>query len=379
MLHDDRRAEVVGAGLAGLAVSTALSQRGWNVRVHERASDLRMFGAGIWLWENGLRVLEALGALDDVMSHGGQKIAAWEARDSRARLIRRRVTSPVDRLWLPEREHLYDALIAAATKSGVEIVTSSEAIGADPSGSVTFADGSSVEADLVLGVDGVHSSIRESLHLTKEVIEHPIGCIRALIPRGKNEVFDRAVEFWNGNRALLYNGCSREHIYLCFACPVNDEVAKAIPIRKDFWISEFPYLRSAIERMGDGGRWDVLNTVRCHGWRKGRVAILGDAAHALPPYLGQGANLGFHNALALAEFVTGASDIPAALRAWERTMRPMSDHTQRWSDIYGYIAGLWPPHWERLRTMTMRVVTGLPPVERRLNMAARTIPIGARS
>ena len=57
-----RVAEVAGAGLGGLAVATALAQRGWSVRVHERAPELRMFGAGIWLWENGLRSLRLIGA-----------------------------------------------------------------------------------------------------------------------------------------------------------------------------------------------------------------------------------------------------------------------------------------------------------------------------
>ena len=58
-------AEIAGAGFAGLTVATALAQRGWSVRVHERAGEVRAFGAGIWIWENGVRVLAAIGAADE--------------------------------------------------------------------------------------------------------------------------------------------------------------------------------------------------------------------------------------------------------------------------------------------------------------------------
>ena len=59
-----RHAEIAGAGFAGLTAATALAQRGWSVRVHERAEECREFGAGIWFWENGVRVLKAIGAAD---------------------------------------------------------------------------------------------------------------------------------------------------------------------------------------------------------------------------------------------------------------------------------------------------------------------------
>ena len=62
-----RHAEIAGGGFAGLVAAIALSQRGWSVRVHEKAELLRAFGAGIFIWENGLRVLKAVGAYEDVM------------------------------------------------------------------------------------------------------------------------------------------------------------------------------------------------------------------------------------------------------------------------------------------------------------------------
>ena len=163
---EERRAEIVGAGLAGLLAACALAQRDWKVRVHERSQELRMFGAGIWLWENGLTALQAIGALDEAIARG-QQISAWEIRDRHGHLIRRRQALPWDRLIVPPRADLYEALKRVARDDGVEVVTGSKAISADPSGEVVLADGSRLTADLVVAADGLRSAIRESLHLTK--------------------------------------------------------------------------------------------------------------------------------------------------------------------------------------------------------------------
>ena len=72
-------AEIAGAGFAGLAAAIALRQRGWSVRVHEKEAALRAFGAGIFVWENGLRVLHAIGAYDDVV-RGAPQPSAYESR-----------------------------------------------------------------------------------------------------------------------------------------------------------------------------------------------------------------------------------------------------------------------------------------------------------
>src|SRR5204862_1373596 len=82
----DRRAEIVGGGFAGLAAACALARRGWRVRLHERADRLRTAGAGINVYENGLRVLEALGALDDTIRDGA-RAKSRETRDQDDRLL----------------------------------------------------------------------------------------------------------------------------------------------------------------------------------------------------------------------------------------------------------------------------------------------------
>jgi 2-polyprenyl-6-methoxyphenol hydroxylase-like FAD-dependent oxidoreductase len=364
------KAVVVGGGLGGLFAAVALARRGWSVTVYEQAPDLRMFGAGIWLWENGLRALESIGALEHA-TYRAQRISAWEITDSRGRVLRRREASPWDRLIVPPRADLYDALISQAEHAGVNIVTDAPVASADPGGRVTLRDGTVIDADFVVAADGINSSIREGLGLTKKLTTLGNGAIRVLIPRTERDTTDLASENWSGNRGLLYNPISNEHVYLCLACPVSDERGRSVPVDRDSWAESFPHLSEPIRRIGNEGRWDVLKTVTVHGWSKGRVAVIGDACHGQPPWLGQAANLTFGNALALAEFVTGVSDVPGALEAWERYCRPVTDHTASWTNAYGRVVDVWPPSLERVRSRAVRTFVSTPGVEAALNRAQR--------
>jgi 2-polyprenyl-6-methoxyphenol hydroxylase-like FAD-dependent oxidoreductase len=341
------------------------------VRLHEQAADLRMFGAGIWLWENGLRSLEAIGVLDAAVFRG-QRMSAWEIRDHRGRLLRRRETPPYDRLIVPPRADLYEALKAGAKQAGVDIVTNSQALRADPDGTVSFADGSSERASLVVAADGLRSKLRESLGLTKSKRNLGNGAIRLLIPRLPGEAKDVAEEHWSGSRGLLYNPCSNDDVYLCMVCPQSDTEGRQLPVNKASWAASHPALASVIGRIGSEGRWDNFETVDATRWSAGRVAIVGDAAHGQPPWLGQAANLAFANCLALAEFVSGISSIEQALRAWERACRPVTDHTERWTNAYGRVVGMWPEALEDVRSLAVGAFFRAPLIETMLNRAQRS-------
>jgi 2-polyprenyl-6-methoxyphenol hydroxylase-like FAD-dependent oxidoreductase len=119
-----RSAEIAGAGLAGLAVATRLAQLGWKVRLHERSADLRMFGAGIWLWNNGLKSLKILGAYDAAVRRA-KTVKEWRICDGQGRLLMSRPANAADPLLIPPRADLYEALIDRAEAAGVEILTSS--------------------------------------------------------------------------------------------------------------------------------------------------------------------------------------------------------------------------------------------------------------
>src|SRR5882672_2272193 len=366
-----RSAEIVGGGFAGLAAACALAQRGWQVRLHERADRLRTAGAGINVYENGLRVLEALGALEETIRDGA-RARLRETRDQDDRLLS--IHHWNVRVYGVLRQRMIDALAASARQAGAQIITNSEGISATPAGELQLANGEKFRADLVVAADGVNSCIRDGLDLVSERRTLRDGCIRVLIPtRSAEEGLDpRTIEYWSGHRRLLFNPCSTTHLYLALSMPHDDVAGRTMPVNQALWAQSFPRLRELIERIGDDGRYDRFEYLTLRRWSAGRVAILGDAAHALPPNIGQGAGCAMMNALSLAVFLDRGTDVPAQLQAWERAERPLTDHSQRISRLYG-MPTFWPAP---LRTLFYSIAGRSRWLTAQRTRTARHVPTG---
>jgi 2-polyprenyl-6-methoxyphenol hydroxylase-like FAD-dependent oxidoreductase len=346
-----RHAEIAGAGFAGLTAACALARRGWSVRVHERAPELRTTGAGIYIYENGLRVLEAVGAYaaavaDAPVAH------TREVRDDRGRLISVHRWSG-SRVFSIVRQNVINALAEAARRAGAEIVTGSPARGATADGALVLADGRRCKADLVIAADGSNSRVRDALGLLARRRYLVDGCTRLLIARSAQETADdgTTVEYWSGTRRLLYTPCSARDIYIALTMLDRDQAAKAVPVRADEWKRAFPQLEALIDRFGEGGRYDRFELIKLKRWSAGRVAVIGDAAHALPPNIGQGGGCAMMNALSLAVHLDREPDIARALEVWERNERPLTEHTQRVSYLLG-LPTTWPP---KLRALALGI------------------------
>ena len=345
-----RHAEIVGAGFAGLTAACALAQRGWSVRVHERADALRTTGAGIYIYENGLRVLEAVGAYDAAVK-GAPFAHTREVRDDQNRTISVHRWGG-SRVYSIVRQTVINALADTARRAGVEIVLNSTGIEASPSGSLLLAGGRTARADLVVAADGANSRLRDALRLVQERRFMVDGCTRLLIAKTEEECRAQdgatTVEYWSGSRRVLYTPCSETEVYIALTMLDSDQIAKATPVDKDAWKRWFPHLEGLIDRLGDG-RYDRFEVVRLKRWSSGRVAVLGDAAHALPPNIGQGGGCAMMNALALAVHLDEAPDVATGLARWEAVERPITDHTQRVSIALGWPT-TWPP---KLRALAL--------------------------
>lgn len=341
-----RRAEIAGAGIGGLTAAAALAQRGWSVTVHERAPNLRTFGAGIYIWSNGLRVLKAIGAYDQatVGAHIGPVFHTRDHHDMTMEEIP--INGPGGaRLITILRETLINSLVDTCRRSGVEILTNSEVTGATPDGELLLADGAKRKADLVVGADGVNSRVRDSLDLLMYRKQLGYGAIRMLIARHDGDVRpedrDRYIEYFTGTRRILYTPASATDLYVALCCASDDKQALQVPADRALWTESFPHLAPLVARFGDAGRWDEFEVIKLKAWSKGHVAVLGDAAHAMPPYLGQGGGCALMNGIGLAVSVTDEPDVAKALVDWEARERPMTEHTQDTAERLGDM-NLWP-------------------------------------
>lgn len=156
-----------------------------------------------------------------------------------------------------------------------------------------------------------------------------------------------------------------------------DRAAARTPIDVAEWSRSFPHRAPVFERIAAHAefsrvRWSPFRIVKLTTWSMGRAALLGDAAHAMPPNLGQGGGRAMMNALSLAHFVADAPDVPAALAAWEHSGRPPTEDTQRLSGFYAAVTN-WPP---RLRDLVFAATARVGWLRKQYQKTANPVPVG---
>jgi 2-methyl-3-hydroxypyridine 5-carboxylic acid dioxygenase len=329
-----RHAEISGAGFSGLTTAIALKQRGWSVRVHEASPTLRELGAGLFIWDNGLRVLETIGAYDEVMA-GCHLARFYETRRSGEVVARNPFGADVGcQMVTLTRPHLYNAIKNAAYRAGIEIVAGSQVVRATPEGELFTANGARFKADLIVGADGVRSSVRDSLGIPTERKSFADGVLRLLVDRldeMRGGDWENVIDFWAApekSLRILYTPCSVSEVYLSMMSPVTHPVATTVPVNKDVWANAVPELEPLIRTIGTQGRFNAYEMTRARDWSMGKAALVGDSAHAMPPTLGQGVGCAMMNALALAALLSETDNIGQGLSIWEKNERPMTDATQ---------------------------------------------------
>lgn len=315
MCSDASTAIVIGGGIGGLAAAAALKRKGWRVRVLERAASLEPIGSALAIGPNALRALDLLGVGDPVRKRAtvagdaGLRLpgGAWLSKADAAAGIAR-YGDPTVLILRSEVVGLLRGLLADD-----EVSTGCEVTGVSPEdGVVSTADGEE-RADLVVAADGIWSGIRKSLFP-----EHPAPSYTGLtswrmMVEGSVIVFD---ETWGRGRVFGVNVATDGLMY-CYGTAPAPPGEHAVN-EKDELVRLFGTWHDPIPRLIDAA--DPARVLRTDIWylgtplpafHRGRVAMLGDAAHAMAPNLGQGGCQAMEDAIVLAHEVTGGGGLAA--------------------------------------------------------------------
>lgn len=322
---------VAGAATGGAAAALLLARAGARVTLVERladpARDPRTAGAGIAIADNGCAVLEGLGLADALAA--ARPAAAPRIVDAAGRTL---LVPPAQRVTLMRRATLQRALLAAvAAEPRVTLLAGTTLLDADATGEVTLApagaDAASgwrrLRADLVVGADGVGSRVRASGGFGARVRGTGVQYVRALVAPG----LATGVEAWTG--AGLFGSFAVDDGTYLYASAGAPPVRAALDAGdldgfRRAWARAYPAAAPALDAVPSLDALLVHEVARvdCARWHDGARVLLGDAAHAMAPNLGQGANSALVDAAVLAHAVRTAPDLPAALRAYERRRRP---------------------------------------------------------
>ena len=369
-----RHVEIAGGGIGGLGLGLMLARNNWSVRIHERSPAIREIGAGISLRNNCITILERYGVFDRIKADGSF-LTREQHFDAKGMLLQQRVTTELRTMALP-RQSLVDGLADAAREAGAEIVTSSNIVAADPAGVLIDQDGHRFEADLVIGADGLRSQVRSSLQIGATVRELGTRLNRFLVDTRDFVTEDTKVEHWSGHRrvGIFPAGPGRTHFYN--AMPASEVAACRLPLDVEEWSRAYPRLEPLFTMLQRHQASQYpYSLVRCRAWHRGRAALIGDAAHGMPPTLGQGAGLTLLNGHALTEILSSNADVPDALKRWERAVRDISDKTQRWAIYYDRMTGSLPRAMGRLRPQIIWTIGRFKPLYHGMRIADRGLSL----
>ncbi|MFD9030893.1 FAD-dependent monooxygenase [Streptomyces sp. NPDC059567] len=350
-----RAATIVGGGIGGLAAAVALHRRGWHVEVLERAPAFTEIGAGISLWPNALHALEALGLAGEVRARGAVEAGGgvrdrqgrWLSRTDNAELTRR-FGHPLVVLHRADLlRALTEALPADSLRSGSEVY----AVRDDGQGLVVDHRGGESRPELIVGADGLRSVVRRTVWPEAAGPRYAGYTAWRMITESLAEPPAEGAAIWGRGERFGYTALPGGRMY-CFATaslPAGgasgssaSEYAELVR-RFGSWPDPVPALLAAVP-VDAVLRHDLYDLPPLASFACGRVALLGDAAHAMTPNLGQGACQALEDAVTLAHCLDGAPDVAAALRSYDRLRRPRTRAITRRSARLGTVGQLsWPP------------------------------------
>ena len=349
---------IVGAGMGGLTAAATLRQASVTVRVYEQASRFARVGAGIQMMPNSMKVLRAIGIEERLHAVAFQPYShlnrEWDTGE-----VLRELPMPESLFGAPylcmHRAELHDALLAALPQEIIHL--NKKLVGLDQQSdrvTLRFEDGSRAEADAVVGADGVHSVVRDLIIGPDMPVHKGRIAYRAVFPAALLNGFDigpSRTKWWGVDRHIViyYTTCNRGELYFVTSVPEPAEW-----LTRESWSAKgdvrelreayegfHPDVRAVLAACPDCHKWAILEREPLPRWSDGRVVLLGDACHAMTPYMAQGAATAIEDAAILARCLQAVEgeDIEGAFARYEAHRKPRTSRIQAISSANTWMRG----------------------------------------
>ncbi|MFG2791945.1 FAD-dependent monooxygenase [Streptomyces sp. NPDC048419] len=341
------RIAIIGGGIGGLAAAAFLRRAGLNATVHEQAPALSEVGAGLVVAPNAVRLLRRLGVMKAFLRRAVALEWGWEFRRwADGGVLSVEALTDVceqlygERTYVIHRSDLLDAVRSAVPGAWIRLGERCTSVEAGPDDvSLSFADGSRTEADVVIGADGVHSVVRSGLAARPSPGYSGVCAFRTLVPAHAAPEFALrpAQTIWlgPGRHFVHYPIAGGSAVNVVAFAPAGDytEESWSATAPTEEFRAEFadwdPRVTDLIVAGGVPGRWALLDRSPLRHWSRGRVTLLGDAAHPMFPFFAQGAAQSIEDAAVLARCLAASPDDPEqALKRYESARIPRTTRLQ---------------------------------------------------
>ena len=369
------KAVIIGAGIGGLTTGIALRKAGYDVEIHEKTRVLRPAGAGISLWSNGIKVLNKLGLGEEIAKIGG-RMERMEYRSHTDELLNHINLAPLveqvgQKPYPVSRTDLQQMLLPAFGE-GVHLGSRCVAVEQDEkSATAILEDGTRVSGDVLIGADGIHSTVRQHI-LGKETQPRYAGYVNW------NGLVEATPDLADDNVWVLYVGeCKRASMmpvgggrfYFFFGAPMEqgtttppEEIRSEL---KETFAGWPEVVQNLIQRLDpqEVNRLEISDLDPIEHLVKGRIALLGDSGHATTPTLGQGGCQAMEDAEVLTRYLTTTNlSVADALQRYEaerkeRTAGLVLKARKRTDTIYGKVPELTQEWYQQLKAENERDVT----------------------
>ncbi|KIH84395.1 FAD-dependent monooxygenase [Pseudomonas batumici] len=357
---------IVGAGLGGAAAATLLQQAGFDVSIYEQAPEFSRLGAGIHMGPNIMKIFRRMG-IEQQLDRMGSHPDHWFSRDglsgdylSRIPLgefARKEYGASYITVHRGDLHALQMSTIQPGTLHFNKRLEKIEDTGDQVR--LSFTDGTTASADIVIGADGINSKIREELLGHEAPLYSGWVAHRALITRDQlaryDFDFEDCVKWWSEDRHMMvyYTTGRRDEYYYVTGVPHPelDFEGPFVDSSREEMFEAFqgyhPSVQALIEATDTVTKWPLRNRNPLPLWSRGRLVLLGDACHPMKPHMAQGAGMAIEDAAMLTRCLqeTGLGDYRTAFELYEANRKERASRVQAVSNANTWLRTQEDPAW----------------------------------